>query len=411
MKALTTDRTERKGIGIAIDTFESLDFAFREQAVSDYGIDAHVELIDQEKATGQLLGVQLKSGISYFSEVVDGGYVFRSNKKHIDYWLNHALPILICLCDVDRKEIYWQIVNPQTVISTGKDYKIIIPSGRRIDVSSQGELRDLLTPIVAVGRYTLFNTDDVSHVGAKRYVFKAVITGSASKSEVAAIVRYLTNVEAKRRYHRNDMSAGRWGDSDADVVWTFIYPSAEDYTQNNYICRSIWIQEDLADIFRPNSFNGENIGDSVIVDWNENYEFYAKHAADNTLTKEDYLSAVLPIVDRLKGVFMKIQSSLEMLKRKGIIEKVFIETNSPLLVEVNEAYFEITDLAIAPYECREIDEKLQNFAALFHNIYVLYSENAIGKYDEASRLYQAYSYCVSSQEELRGLNYELKKIR
>ena len=62
MKAQESDRTERKGVGIAMTAFESIDFAFRQQSESDYGIDAHSELIIEESPTGRLLGIQLKSG-------------------------------------------------------------------------------------------------------------------------------------------------------------------------------------------------------------------------------------------------------------------------------------------------------------------------------------------------------------
>ncbi|MCI5222131.1 MAG: DUF4365 domain-containing protein [Candidatus Electrothrix sp. AR4] len=95
---------ERRGVGIATDAFEALDFAFREQFESDYGIDAHAELIQSKQPTGQLLGIQLKSGASYLSERCDTGFVFRTDKDHANYWLNHALPVLICLCDVWKQE-------------------------------------------------------------------------------------------------------------------------------------------------------------------------------------------------------------------------------------------------------------------------------------------------------------------
>jgi hypothetical protein len=40
---------------------------FREQAVSDYGIDAHVEEVDSDnKPTGKLVALQIKSGPSFF---------------------------------------------------------------------------------------------------------------------------------------------------------------------------------------------------------------------------------------------------------------------------------------------------------------------------------------------------------
>ncbi len=93
MKALPTDQVERRGVALAMDTFENMGFAFREQHQHDYGIDAHVELIDDQKPTGQLLALQIKAGSSYFSEATVEDYVYRPESKHVNYWLNHSLPV------------------------------------------------------------------------------------------------------------------------------------------------------------------------------------------------------------------------------------------------------------------------------------------------------------------------------
>jgi len=46
---------------------EKLRWLFREQR-PDYGVDAQVETVDVRKATGKLLGLQIKSGESFFLE-------------------------------------------------------------------------------------------------------------------------------------------------------------------------------------------------------------------------------------------------------------------------------------------------------------------------------------------------------
>ncbi len=123
MKAKRTGRVEHQGVGIAMVALESIGFAFREQGSSGYGIDAHAELIGREKATGQLLGIQIKTGPSYLSEQTDEGYVFRTGEDHIQYWSKHSLPVVIVLCDRDRSVAYWQRISRDTVVETGKGHK------------------------------------------------------------------------------------------------------------------------------------------------------------------------------------------------------------------------------------------------------------------------------------------------
>ena len=411
MKAKDSGRTERRGVGLAMAAFESLDFAFREQSESDFGIDAHVELIESEQPTGQLLGIQLKSGPSYLSEVDKGGYIFRADREHVEYWQKHALPVLICLCDVDAELIYWQIVNTETATSTGKGFKFTVPKDQKVDSASVATFRDLLTPVISADRYTIFKTDDTSHGAAKRYSFKAVVNGSATKAEIAAIVRQLTSDGAKRRYYRNHLLEGQWGDSDAHVVWTFIYPSAEDYTRYNYICRSIWIRNDLAEQFRPIGFDGENVGDNIIVDWSPNYDFLAEHISTNTLSKEEYLSKVLPLIDELKARFTIFEKPLLALSRRELTESEFLSSSTKALARINDIYFEISDLSFAPFECGEMDEKLASFVAYLHNVWLYYSEKGLATWDEKSRLELSLQQRSYARETLQHLEYEISKVR
>ncbi len=411
MKAQNTDRTERIGVGIALTAFESIGFAFREQSISDYGIDAHGELIESEHPTGQLLGLQLKSGPSYLSETCDDGYIFRIDKEHVEYWLTHALPVLICLCDIDTRTIFWQVVNADTAKSTGKGFKFTVPLTQTISNASVGNLSNLLSPVVATDRYTLFKTDDVSQGAAKRYSFEVVLNNSMCKAEIAAIVRQISAEGQKRRYHRNHLVEGRWGESDAQVVWTFIYPSAEDHNRRNHACRSIWINESLEEPLRPLGFNGENVGDGIIVDWNTDYDFFAKQVSENTLTKEGYFSEVLPRIDKLKVVLSSLESHLLALSDREIDETTFLDTTHTDREKINEIYFEITDLSFAPFECRDMDEMVESFVAYLHNIWLSYSDSGIANGEERNRLEQALQQMSYVKEKLQHLEYEMSKVR
>lgn len=71
-----------------------LDWLFREQPTEDYGIDAQVEIVDDEAVSGKLLALQIKSGASWFKELGPGGWWYRPDAKHVQYWMNHSLPVL-----------------------------------------------------------------------------------------------------------------------------------------------------------------------------------------------------------------------------------------------------------------------------------------------------------------------------
>ena len=106
---------------MAMDSFEALDFAFRPQYAEDYGIDAHAELIEAEHPTGRLLGIQLKSGPSYFTERQGDSYVFRADRTHVEYWTDHCLPVLVCLCDGTIVRFIGRLLIDRLPYRQGKD--------------------------------------------------------------------------------------------------------------------------------------------------------------------------------------------------------------------------------------------------------------------------------------------------
>jgi hypothetical protein len=118
-KSEATAQAGVHAVGLIVN--EKLHWIFREQPVSDYGIDAHIEVVEPDGSLkGRLLGVQIKSGPSFFSESHPYGWIYRGEKRHLDYWLRHVLPVIVVLYDLESGETYWQAVTPETVSDTGK---------------------------------------------------------------------------------------------------------------------------------------------------------------------------------------------------------------------------------------------------------------------------------------------------
>ncbi len=97
---------------------DELGWLSREQPTEDVGIDAHVEIVDTEEVPGRLLALQIKSGQSWFKEATRGGWWFRPDAAHVQYWLNHFLPVVAVLCEPDSQVRYWQLVSRETMQRT-----------------------------------------------------------------------------------------------------------------------------------------------------------------------------------------------------------------------------------------------------------------------------------------------------
>ncbi|MDN5599536.1 MAG: DUF4365 domain-containing protein [Brachybacterium sp.] len=122
---------------------DELGWIFRPQPTEDFGIDAHAEIVDGEDVRGRLLALQVKGGKSWFSEPTPEGWWFRPETDHVEYWLNHSLPVAVVLYHPETKLCHWQLVNRDTLVetSTGK-WKILVPAAQAVDGNARVPLSD-----------------------------------------------------------------------------------------------------------------------------------------------------------------------------------------------------------------------------------------------------------------------------
>ena len=122
---------------------DELGWLFREQPTEDYGIDAHVEVVDDEDVSGKLLALQIKAGKSWFKEPGPGGWWFRPDTEHVRYWLNHSLPVLVVLYDPGTERCHWQRVSRDTLVGTSAGgWKLLVPQAQVLDESAGGLLHE-----------------------------------------------------------------------------------------------------------------------------------------------------------------------------------------------------------------------------------------------------------------------------
>lgn len=134
--------TEREGVSaVQSIVYKDLKWIFREQAIGDFGIDAEIDITNQKYPTGKVIGVQIKSGASYFRNSSKEGVVFRFEEKHKKYWLKHTFPVIVLLYHPDSQECIWEAVDEFTVKQISeKNYKIVIPKENEFGVSTKEKL-------------------------------------------------------------------------------------------------------------------------------------------------------------------------------------------------------------------------------------------------------------------------------
>ena len=121
-----------------------LQWIFREQPVSDVGIDAIVEIVSAGSATGNLLALQIKSGDSFFDQPTEDGFLFRGDAQHLGYWLRYPIPVLLILCSPSQSRCWWQLIDSERVTLTGKGWKTVVPLSNELGQTSADSIRALL---------------------------------------------------------------------------------------------------------------------------------------------------------------------------------------------------------------------------------------------------------------------------
>jgi hypothetical protein len=422
MKADLNSSTGRIGVAAMMLMFERLGWIFRDQPIADYGIDAHVEIKEDDKATGKLIALQIKSGESWFKTKENGGIVFYCDAKHLEYWHNHSLPVMVVLYSDIEQTAYWQIVNNNTVKKNKKGWKIIIPFKQKVDASSLDKIKEFSKKIVPTNGYTIFSLRDVSHSNAKRYAANILVNKEYSQPEIREIIAIIIAELKTREYYRNDKVKQYWNKKETQVISLFLYLSLDDISAVNWICRVQWISNKLPPKFSPVKIDGEQIDNEIIIDWNKDYEKDSTFFDFYKLTKEDYLDKMHSILNKTKIVIDKIikftnifDETIQLthglaLEQKQQIEDMRLAKISPLEPEMTELYSQATELGLAPTECSDLSQQFQRTMAMAHNIVLPFSKRGLETWEEKSRNYLVKQAIKDYMKDLQRLEFEIEKV-
>ena len=115
----------------------------------DFGIDGHMDVVlDEGSVTGQSIAMQIKTGHTFLNTKTKSGFVFYGERKHLNYYLNNRLPVLIVLCEPESRTCYYEVFDPDKTEKTPRGWKMIIPFTQTLDASSKPFLLELVGPAI-----------------------------------------------------------------------------------------------------------------------------------------------------------------------------------------------------------------------------------------------------------------------
>lgn len=136
-----------KGVTFVRNIVENqFEWVFRPTHLEDdFGIDAYFDVVgDHDSFTGKYLGVQIKTGKSYFKNLNPIGWKYIGENKHLNYFLNSNFPILLVIVDVDIQQAFWVEFDINKTEKTPSGWSIVIPNENILDLSAKPKFKTLV---------------------------------------------------------------------------------------------------------------------------------------------------------------------------------------------------------------------------------------------------------------------------
>ena len=363
-----TDQTNRLGVNLTEERVLEAGHIFRNQDISDYGVDAQFEIKDGTCATGRLIAAQIKSGPSYFSNEVETGFWHYVSNRHRDLWVNHSLPVVLVLCNVATKDCFYEIVTDETCIRAGESWKILVRKDKKLTLESAADLASLAFPVVAASDYSIHAEQDQSHANVRRISMDVVVhpgTKAVNRPLLGAITRAALAYGQSSKYYRDEISERVLGGKPVDVVCGFIYMRDVDRHSASWVCKFQWISPSLDARFGPHPFEGEKDGSGLVISWNTNTGL-AKFLDERRSTKADYLNRV----DQLLALLPSVRDQLAELLDTDHHTEVS-ESFAALASDYEDTW---DGTSAAPKECQRLDQAVQELLASVGNAGLIWSQ-------------------------------------
>jgi hypothetical protein len=148
-KLSSAQHTGAAGVTVVAGLVENeLKWRFRRNhQENDFGIDGYVDIVRSDGAVlGKSFAVQIKTGPSHVAKTSDQGFLLYGEIKHLNYFLNFSVPVVLVWVDDSKKQAWWVHVTPHAIRMTKTGWSILIPKASCFDASSRKDLAALAGP-------------------------------------------------------------------------------------------------------------------------------------------------------------------------------------------------------------------------------------------------------------------------
>ncbi len=258
--------------------------------------------------------------------------------------------------------------------------------------------------------YEVVNLQDVSHGLAKRYKAIVLLDRHYPRDVIRAIISDVTEGLKSESYARSDLTREAWGNTPAHVVWLFVAHDYLDIQTANWRCRTAWIDNSLAEEWRPSALDGDEEFGDIEIAWNDDYherrEFYQQHSAD----KGEYLKVVQPIVGKMTAFGRDAVADFTAYQEGHLTESRLILQMQAREPVVSELYQHSGNVPFPPQDCGDYNEACHAVFADVDNMFMYYSERGLETWPKKNRDFLMRDTVERFFSDIRELEFEEKKL-
>ncbi len=224
-------------------------------------------------------------------------------------------------------------------------------------------------------KYIIYEIEPSHHISAKRYAAKVILKAPMELHEIAELSKKIKMEIISAEVYSNAISENRFSGMLANIIWIYFCRSHIDIRHGNYICHTTWVDDsqDKAWWYKVNSSNKLFI-ENVHFDIHTSYDYLHGFIEDNTGDNVDIIRSVKEISSKLISLAEEVILHYNEFKNGVYDEGQLIQSLKPILTEIDNVYFESTELNIADDSIHEWDKACTSLFTQIHNFIFYFND-------------------------------------
>lgn len=228
-------------------------------------------------------------------------------------------------------------------------------------------------------KYIIYDVEPLHHAQAKRYSATIILKEPNDLEEIAEINQEIINILRDKEIYNGPHFKALWNGKKANIIFCFFARDKFDVINNNYLCRTTWVDETQDKEYWYSLYKNSKIINDIKFDVHTYYSSLRVFQMDNTGNKEELIIQTKEIITQLMDLANKVINLFNEFLNKTISEEELILLLKPLIPQITNNYIAETQLDIPPIDLKEWSQICSSIAGTVHDFTLYYNEKYLSQ--------------------------------